>query len=56
MIELKDDSAAVLNREFFAEAGDALPADLADYDAPDKGAGECASILSDGEGGVAPAS
>ena len=56
MIELKDDSAAVLNREFFAEAGDALPADLADYDAPDKGAGEYASILSDGEGGVAPAS
>lgn len=55
MIELRDDSAAVLNREFFAEDGDALPADVADYDAPDKGAGEDASIMSDGEGGVAPA-
>lgn len=54
MIEFREDSAAVLDQEFFAESGDALPTDVA-YDAPDKGASEDASILSDGEGGGAPA-
>ncbi len=55
MIEFREDSAAVLDQEFFAESGDVLPTDVA-YDAPDKGASEeDASILSDGEGGGASA-
>ncbi len=53
MIELRD-SDVVLDHEFFAESGDVLPSDV-DYGVSDKGVADDFYILSDGEGGNAPA-
>ena len=53
MIELRD-SVVVLDYEFFAESGDVLPDDV-DYGVSDKSVEDDSSILSDGEGGNAPA-
>ncbi|MDE0340966.1 MAG: hypothetical protein OXI82_02395 [Nitrospinae bacterium] len=53
MIELRD-SVVVLDHEFFAESGDVLPDDV-DYDVLDEGVIDDSCILSDGEGGNAPA-
>lgn len=53
MIQLTD-NVVVLDHEFFAESGDVLPTDV-EYDVPDKNVSENFCILSDGEGGNAPA-
>ena len=48
------DSVVVLDHDSFAESGDVLPDDVF-YDEPNESVGDDSCILSDGEGGNAPA-